>query len=93
MKLKFIDIFVYSREQKEKNAIVLKNAEISQNEERLKQQLRSESHEVNEMSEMIQKLTDERNELEARLNDYHQQIESIEDLRNEINDKNKVDIF
>lgn len=68
----------------------MKNAEISQNEERLKQQLRSESHEVNEMYETIQKLTDERNELESRLSDYHQQIESIEDLKNEINDKNKV---
>lgn len=69
---------------------MLKNAEISQNEERLKQQLRSESHEMNEMYDTIQKLTDERNELEARLNEYHQQIEGVEDLRNEINDKNKV---
>lgn len=68
----------------------MKNAEISQNEERLKQQLRSESHEINEMYETVQKLTDERSELETRLNDYQQQIEGIEDLRNEITDKNKV---
>lgn len=81
---------IHSRERKEKNTIALKNAEISQNEERLKQQLRNESHELNEMCETIQKLTDERNELDARLNEYYQQIESVEDLRNEINDKNKV---
>ncbi|XP_055316783.1 golgin subfamily A member 1 [Sitodiplosis mosellana] len=78
------------KEKKEKNTIVLKNAEISQNEERLKQQLRNESHEMNEMCDTVQKLTDERNELEARLNEYHQQLESVEDLRNEISDKNKA---
>lgn len=64
--------------------------EISQNEEQLKQQLRNESHEITEMSEMIQKLTNERNELEIRLTDCQQQIECIEDWKNEIADKNKV---
>ncbi|XP_031622115.1 golgin subfamily A member 1 [Contarinia nasturtii] len=78
------------REKKEKNSIALKNAEISQNEERLKQQLLNESYEINEMYETIQKLTDERNELECRLNDYQQQIECIDDLKNDIADKNKT---
>lgn len=86
---KFLSL-IHFRERKEKNTIALKNAEISQNEERLKQQLRNESHELNEMCETIQKLTDERNELDARLNEYYQQIESVEDLKNEISDKNKV---
>lgn len=75
---------------KEKNTVLLKNVEMSQNEERLKQQLRDESHEVNEMCETIQSLTEQRNELEERLNEYHQQIESIDDLKNEISEKNKV---
>lgn len=75
---------------KEKNTVLLKNVEMSQNEERLKQQLRDESHEVNEMCETIQNLTEQRNELEERLNGYHQQIESIDDLKNEISEKNKV---
>lgn len=78
------------RERKEKNAIALQNVEISQNEEQLKQQLRNESHEVNEMCETIQKLTDERNDLEVHLNECQQKIESIEVLKNEISDKNKV---
>lgn len=70
--------------------MILKNVELSQSEERLKQQLRSESSELNDMSDTIQNLTDQRNELQARLNDYRQQIDSIDDLRNEISDKNKV---
>lgn len=83
-------ISIHRRERKEKNAIALQNVEISQNEEQLKQQLKSESHEVNKMCETIQKLTDERNDLEMHLNECQQQIESIEDLKNEISDKNKV---
>lgn len=92
--------------KEEKNAAVLKTAEISQSEERLKQQLRSESHEISELFETIQsiqvslqtktyeveRLTEQRQELETKLNDFHQQIESIDDLKNEIMDKSKVRI-
>lgn len=80
----------HSSERKEKNSIILKNVELTQSEERLKQQLRSESNEITEMNETIQGLTEHRNELEGRLNDYHAQIEHIGDLKNEISDKNKV---
>lgn len=68
----------------------MENIEISQNEERLRQQTRRES---NEMGETIRSLTKQRNELESCLNDYQQQINSIEAMRNEISDKNKVNIF
>lgn len=81
---------IINREKEEKNSILLKNVEISQSEERLRQQLRNESHEVSEMCEMIQQLTERRDQLEARLNDYHKQIDGIEDLKNEISEKNKV---
>lgn len=63
---------------------------MSQNEERLKQQLRNETHEINEMCETIQNLTEQRNELELRINGYNKQTENIEDLKNEVSDKNKV---
>lgn len=66
---------------------------MSQNEERLKQQLRNETHEINEMCETIQNLTEQRNELEVRVNGYNKQTESIDDLKNEVNDKNKVHNF
>lgn len=80
-------LVIHSSERKEKNSIILKNVELSQSEERLKQQLRSES---NEMNETIQSLTEQRDELKSRINEYHQQIEHIDDLKNEISDKNKV---
>lgn len=80
-------------ERKEKNSVLLKNVEMSQNEERLKQQLRNESHEITEMNETIQNLTDQRNELESRVNNCHQQIEGIDELKNEISEKNKVKSF
>lgn len=97
--------FAY-RMREEKNAAILKTAEISQSEERMKQQLRSESHEISELYETIQsiqvslqtkthevkRLTEQRQELESKLNDFHKQIDSIDDLKNEIMDKNKVRI-
>lgn len=83
----------HSSEKKEKNSIILKNVELTQSEERLKQQLRSESNEINDMNETIQSLTEQRNEIECRLNDYHQQIERIDDLKNEIGEKNKVNSY
>lgn len=63
---------------------------MSQNEERLKQKLRDETHEINEMSDTIQHLTEQRDELEKRLHDFQQQIESIDELKKEISEKNKV---
>lgn len=78
------------RERKEKNSVLLKNVEISQTEERLKQQLRNETHEITEMCETIQHLTDQRNEFESRIKNFHQQIDGIADLKNEISEKNKV---
>lgn len=63
---------------------------MSQNEERLKQQLRDESHEIVEMNETIQQLMDQRDELQSRINNCHQQIEVIDELKNEISEKNKV---
>lgn len=92
--------------KEEKNSAVLKTAEISQSEERLKQQLRSESHEISELYETIQsiqvslqtktyeveRLTEQRQELQTKLNDFHKRIDSIDDLKNEIMDKNKVRI-
>lgn len=102
-RLQFSNIFLYSEKQ-EKNTILLKNAEISQNEERLKQELRNESNEMSELYETIQsvqtslqaktfeaqRLNEQRLEIEQKLNDYQSEIERIEDLKNEINDKNKV---
>lgn len=85
--------FLIQRERKEKNDVLLKNVEMSQNEERLKQQLRDESHEISELNETIQQLTDQRNELETRINNCHQQIEGIDELKNEISEKNKVNFF
>lgn len=63
---------------------------MSQNEERLKQQLRNESHEITEMNETIQNLNEQRYELESRINNCHQQIDGIDELKNEISEKNKV---
>lgn len=83
-------LLLFQRERKEKNSVLLKNVEISQNEERLKQQLRNESHEITEMYATIQNLTDQRNELQSRINNFHQQIEGIDELKNEISEKNKV---
>lgn len=88
----FFFVFKLKRERKEKNAVLLKNVELSQNEERLKQQLRNESHEIIEMNETIQNLNDERHELESRINNCHQQLEGIDELKNEISEKNKVNI-
>lgn len=65
---------------------------MSQNEERLKQELRNESHEITEMNETIQNLNDQRHELESRITNCHQQIEGIDALKNEISEKNKVNI-
>lgn len=82
-------LLLYS-DKKEKNSLQLKNAEISQNEERLKQELRKESQENTEMYETIQTLTQQQRDLETRLNEYNQQIKNVDDFKNEISEKNKV---
>lgn len=78
------------KERKEKNSVLLKNVEMSQTEERLKQQIRNESHEITELNQTIQNLTDQHNELQSRINNCHQQIEGIDELKNEISEKNKT---
>lgn len=82
-------LLLYS-DRKEKNSLQLKNAEISQNEKRLKQELQKESQENSEMYETIQSLTQQQRDLETRLNDYNQQIKNVDDFKNEISEKNKV---
>lgn len=84
-------------EKDEKDELLLKNTEISQNEERMKQELRKETQENSEMYETIQSLTKQQSELEKRIKErdyqfdgYQQQINSVDDLKNEISDKNKV---
>lgn len=74
---------LFCREKKEKNCLLLKNVEISQ-------ELRKELQENGDMYETMQSLTEQIHKLEARLKDHHQQIENIEDFKNEISDKNKV---
>lgn len=95
--------FRYS-EQQEKNAALLKNAEMSQSEERLKQELRSESNEMSELYETIQSLqvslqmkTNEVEQLIGRLNVLEEKnlqqrahMDSVDELKKEIHDKNKV---
>lgn len=88
-KIRTKTLLLYS-DKKEKNSLQLKNAEISQNEERLKQELRKESQENGEMYETIQSLTQQQHDLETRLNDYDQQIKNVDDFKNEISEKNKV---
>lgn len=98
---------VFSSEKQEKNTALLKNAEISQSEERLKQELRNESHELSEVYEQLQKVQttlqtkgkefDELNsqimELHGTIQKQNEQIQSIEEMRIDIIDKNKVIIF
>lgn len=88
----------------EKNSALLKNAEISQSEKRLEQELRKESCELNEQFETTQNLLKEIQsnrdelieskkrivELETKLNDQQQAIDRIDDLNQDIHDKNKV---
>lgn len=95
--------FLHSEKQ-EKNTALLKNAEISQSEERLKQELRNELHEINEMCETSQKLqmnlesrTEEIKRLQAHIHELDEriagqnvQIEGANELTKEFNEKNKV---
>lgn len=82
----------------------MKNAEISQSEERLKQELRNESHELSEVYEQLQKVqttlqtkTKEIDGLNLSVTELHgtiqnqeDQIQAIEEMKIDIIDKNKV---
>lgn len=91
-------------EKQEKNTALLKNAEISQSEERLKQELRNESHELSEVNEQLEKvqttlqsktteiigLNNQISQLNETIQKQTEQIHAIEEMRIEIIDKNKV---
>lgn len=94
----------FRSETQEKIKALLKNAEISQSEERLKQELRNESHEASELFETTQSLQEtlrlnEANveqlnnrieELDEQLRQQHVHIDRMDDLKREIHEKNKV---
>ncbi|XP_055706211.1 golgin subfamily A member 1 [Phlebotomus papatasi] len=91
-------------ERAEKANIVLKNAEISQSEEILKQSLREEQDEISELTEKMTKLKTELKERDARELSLEQQIQQlqsildgetdklarIDQLSTELSEKNKV---
>ncbi|GAB0087684.1 golgin subfamily A member 1 [Sergentomyia squamirostris] len=91
-------------ERSEKSKIVLKNAEISQSEEMLKQNLRAEQDEISELSEKVEKLKKDLKERDAREVNLVEQIQQlqgvldgetdklarIDSLTTEVNEKNKI---
>lgn len=97
----FFSLRVFNSEKQGKNAALLKNAEISQNEERLRQELRNEINELYETIRNVQasldvktfeaeRLMEQKHEIEQKLNNCHLKTENVESLRNEISDKNRV---
>lgn len=97
----FFSLRVFNSEKQGKNAALLKNAEISQNEERLRQELRNEINELHETIRNVQasldvktfeaeRLMEQKHEIEQKLNNCHLKTENVESLRNEISDKNRV---
>lgn len=100
----FFFVLDFRSETQEKIKALLKNAEISQSEERLKQELRNESHEASELFETTQSLQEtlrmnEANveqlnsrikELDEQLRQQHVNIDRMDDLKREIHEKNKV---
>lgn len=106
--IKYTIVFLctFCSERQEKIKALLENAEISQSEERLKQELRNESHEASELFETTQSLqeslrlqdakVDQLNgrieELDEQLQQQRVHIDRIDDLKREIHEKNKVRI-
>lgn len=96
-------MFFFSEKQ-EKIKALLKNAEISQSEERLKQELRNECHESSELFESTQSLQESLRSKDAKLKQLNDHIAHIDqqlqqqrlhvdradDLQREIHEKNKV---
>lgn len=92
------------KERTERVAILLKNAEISQSEEILKQELRHERDEMGELQEQIQllqtelkdktvnekKLESELKQMKEIIQNQETQMKEVNELTMDLNEKNKV---